>query len=102
MSLFSWLFGKPVNYTALVEDDEAMIVDVRTQGEYLMGHIKGSINIPLGCLRQRMNELKKEKPIITCCRSGGRSSMAKGLLAASGYKVYNGGGWQGLQNRIKG
>lgn len=102
MSFFNRLFGKSVNYTALMEEENAVIVDVRTQGEYLMGHIKGSINIPLGNLRHRMKELKKDKPIITCCRSGGRSSMAKGVLAASGYKVFNGGGWQSLQNRIKG
>jgi phage shock protein E len=102
MSLFSRLFGKPVNYSALMEEEDAVIVDVRTQAEFMKGHIKGSINMPIGDLRKRMLELNHDKPIITCCRSGGRSSMAKGLLAAAGYKVYNGGGWQSLQSRIRG
>jgi phage shock protein E len=78
----------------------AVIIDVRSKEEFARGHIKGSINIPLDQLRNNLNKFKdKSKPIITCCASGMRSSSAKNLLKSSGYvKVYNGGGWNSLQN----
>lgn len=76
----------------------AVIVDVRTPGEYAGGHIKGSINIPLDSLSAGMNKLKKGTPIITCCASGMRSSSAKSMLQSSGFQeVYNGGGWMNLK-----
>ncbi|HEY4629318.1 MAG TPA: rhodanese-like domain-containing protein, partial [Flavobacterium sp.] len=40
-------------------------------------------------------------PIITCCASGMRSASAKSILKSSGFtKVYNGGGWSSLKNKI--
>lgn len=79
----------------------AVIVDVRMPQEYRSGHIKGSINVPLQELGKEAVKLKKlNKPIITCCLSGGRSSAAEKLLSRQGIEVYNGGGWQGLQSRI--
>lgn len=80
----------------------AIIVDVRTKGEYQGGHIKGSINIPLQTLSQNLSKLKKGKPIITCCASGMRSASAKSMLTSSGFsEVYNGGGWMSLQSKLK-
>lgn len=80
----------------------AIIVDVRTKGEYQGGHIKGSINIPLQTLSQNLSKLKKGKPIITCCASGMRSASAKSMLTSSGFsEVYNGGGWMSLQSNLK-
>ena len=93
--------GPQTDFAELVKKG-AVIIDVRTKGEYAGGHIKGSINIPLDQLRSNLAKLKdKNKPIITCCASGMRSASAKSLLKASGYKeVYNGGGWGSLQNRL--
>ncbi len=80
----------------------AVILDVRTKGEYMSGHIKGSINIPVQNLGGNLAKLKKEKPIITCCASGMRSANAKNILRSNGFtEVYNGGGWMGLQNKLR-
>ena len=93
--------GPKVNYSELVSRG-AVIVDVRSKGEYSGGHIKGSLNIPLDQLRSNLVKLKdKSKPVITCCASGMRSASAKAILKAEGYQeVYNGGGWYGLQSKL--
>lgn len=76
----------------------AVIVDVRTPGEYAGGHIKGSVNIPLDGLQGQLQKLKKEKAVITCCASGMRSSSARRILLANGFKeVYNAGSWYNLK-----
>lgn len=93
--------GPAVDYAELVKNG-AVIIDVRTKGEYAGGHIKGSVNIPLDQLSANLSKLKdKDKAIITCCASGMRSSTAKSILTANGYtQVYNGGGWYGLQSKL--
>lgn len=94
-------FGPKVNYTELVKQG-AIILDVRSKGEYAGGHIKGSINISVDALRNNLNKLKKDKPIITCCASGMRSASAKSILKSNGFtEVHNGGGWSSLQNKIR-
>lgn len=99
--LKSLLAGGPkVDYKDLVTKG-AIIVDVRTPGEYSEGHIQQSINIPLNVLPQKVNELKKKKkPIITVCRSGSRSGMAKSMLSKQGLEVYNGGAWISLNHKL--
>jgi phage shock protein E len=102
MGFFSNLFtSKPaVDYAELVKNG-AVIVDVRTPGEFAQGHIKGSVNIPLDMIRSRVSELKKKnKPVITCCRSGARSGSAKSILTEAGIECYNGGAWDSLQNNL--
>ncbi|MBK7434850.1 MAG: rhodanese-like domain-containing protein [Chitinophagaceae bacterium] len=93
--------GPKTDYKQLVKNG-ALILDVRSKGEYDGGHIKGAINIPIDQLRNNLNKLKdRNQPIITCCASGMRSSTAKSLLTGSGYKeVYNGGGWMSLRNQL--
>ena len=93
--------GPKTDYSQLVKNG-AIILDVRSKGEYAEGHIKGSINIPVDQLRNNLVKLKdKKKPIITCCASGMRSSSAKSILLNAGYEeVYNGGGWTGLQVKL--
>lgn len=100
MSIFSALFGQKINFKEAIENG-AIIIDVRTPGEFSQGHIKGSKNIPLQSLPSQMNKLSKEKIIITCCASGMRSGSAKSLLSSNGFKVvYNGGSWKSLQEKI--
>ncbi|MBK7234056.1 MAG: rhodanese-like domain-containing protein [Saprospiraceae bacterium] len=94
-------FGPKVDYAALVKQG-AIILDVRSKGEYQGGHIKGSINISVDSLGSNLNKLKKDKPIITCCASGMRSASAKGILKSNGFtEVHNGGGWSSLLNKIR-
>lgn len=80
----------------------ALILDVRTHEEFKAGHIKGSRNIPVNSLQSQLAKLKKDKPIITCCRSGVRSAAAASILKKNGFTdVFNGGGWQDLQRKLK-
>ena len=94
--------GPKVDYTELLKQG-AVILDVRTKGEYTSGHIKGSINIPVERLSGNLSQLNdKNKPIITCCASGMRSASAESILKSNGYKqVYNGGGWSSLRYKIR-
>lgn len=95
-------FGSKVDYAELIRQG-AIILDVRSKGEYAEGHIKGSINISVNALGKNLNKLKdKNKPIITCCASGMRSASAKSLLKSNGYtQVHNGGSWNSLRNKIR-
>lgn len=92
--------SEPLDFKSMLNNG-AKIVDVRTPGEYKSGHIKGSINIPLQELNQKMKKLNKNDIIITCCASGMRSASAKQILTSNGFKeVHNGKGWQSLQSKI--
>ena len=92
--------GQAVNFEELVKAG-AIVVDVRTAGEFNSGHIKGSMNIPLDEIRNKTEELKKKnRVIITCCRSGNRSGMAESMLKSAGIQCYNGGPWNVLNNKI--
>ena len=94
--------GAKIDYAQLVKEG-AIILDVRSKGEYAGGHIKGSINISVDQLGNNLAKLKdKNKPVITCCASGMRSASAKNILKSNGYKeVHNGGSWMSLQNKIR-
>ena len=65
------------------------IIDVREVDEVADGKIPGAINIPLGLLEFRMNELDKSKEYVMVCRSGGRSGRATQILESHGYSVIN-------------
>jgi phage shock protein E len=75
-------------------DKGAAVIDVRTPAEYARGHYRGAVNIPLGDLTRRMDEVgDKERPVIVYCASGGRSGVARRMLMKSGYtNVLNAGG----------
>lgn len=92
--------GTTVDYKELLSKG-AIIVDVRTPGEFNSGHVKGAINIPLDSIRTKIADLKKKNvPVITCCRSGARSGSAKSILAEAGIDCYNGGPWDSLQQQL--
>ncbi|GLB47668.1 rhodanese-like domain-containing protein [Neptunitalea lumnitzerae] len=80
----------------------AIIVDVRTPGEYNGGAIPGSKNIPLQSLSGKVATIKKwDKPVITCCASGMRSASAATVLKSNGIEVINGGGYMSLYNKLQ-
>ena len=72
----------------------ALVVDVRTEDEFMDGAFPGAVNIPLGELQQRFAELEpKDKVIVLYCASGARSAMAARILKGAGWKdVVNAGG----------
>jgi rhodanese-related sulfurtransferase len=84
-------------------DNGAIIIDVRTPGEYAGGHVKGSINIPLDVVGQQVSKIKKyNKTVVTCCRSGARSGSAASILQGQGVEAINGGSWQSVNALIAG
>ncbi len=73
-----------------MQNKGALILDVRTSTEYNLRHIEGAIHIPLHKLRDNLNQLPKDKPIIVHCQVGLRSYNACRILKARGFKnVYN-------------
>lgn len=70
------------------------IIDVRSHGEYLGGHVVSSINIPIQEIPGRVDDIKKlPQPIILCCASGQRSAQAVLFLQSHGIDCSNGGSW---------
>ena len=73
----------------LVENG-AFIIDVREKDEYELSHLNGSLNLPLSEIRERLNEIPKDRPVYVHCRSGQRSYNACLLLKHMGYdNVFN-------------
>jgi len=74
--------------------NQPTVVDVRTPGEYMGGHVAGSINIPLNEIPDRIEDFKKlPQPIVLCCASGNRSGQATSFLKNHGIDCSNGGSW---------
>jgi len=75
----------------LINRNDALLVDVREQGEYDSGHIINSKLMPAGKLKERVGELEKyrERPIIVVCRSGARAAPISSWLGKQGFsQVY--------------
>lgn len=70
-------------------DDSYFILDVRTEVEYNAGHIEGSVNIPVDALRERLNEIPRDKKIFEYCKIGLRGYIAYRILTQNGFDVYN-------------
>jgi rhodanese-related sulfurtransferase len=71
----------------LINDDDALILDVRDSNEYKAAHILNALHIPMAKLATEASNVIKDKsrPIIVCCKSGNRSSEASKILSAAGY-----------------
>ena len=76
-----------------VFDNKTVVLDVRTEEEYYgpLGHINGSILIPINELEDRLSELNdyKEKTIYVVCRSGNRSGFGKDILNENNFTAVN-------------
>jgi phage shock protein E len=97
MNFLKQLFGGKVDLGEVISGG-AVIVDVRSKGEYQSGHLLNSINIPVDTLPQNLKRIDKNKPVITCCASGARSASALTILKSNGFEqVYNGGSWYSLR-----
>jgi rhodanese-related sulfurtransferase len=85
-----------------IKEKKGTLLDVRSLMEFEQNHIPGAINIPLDTISSHIKQISEmPKPIIIYCLSGGRSSIATGLLQQNGLKdIYNGGGVFTLNNII--
>jgi phage shock protein E len=90
--------GPKIDFAELLKNG-AIVVDVRSHGEFVGGHIKNSVNIPLDQVSNAGKKIKdKNKVILTCCASGMRSGAAKGILKSAGFNhVHNAGSWTSLR-----
>lgn len=82
----------PLQSTAMINHENALVLDVRSIAEYKKGHVVNAINIPLNGLAKQLQTLEKykDKPIIVACKSGSRSGMAVKMLMKKGFeKVHN-------------
>jgi hydroxyacylglutathione hydrolase/adenylyltransferase/sulfurtransferase len=68
-----------------LEDESAVVVDVREDDERQAGYIGGTRHIAVGDLAARAESLPRERPVIFYCLSGARSAMAAQAFRAAGY-----------------
>jgi rhodanese-related sulfurtransferase len=84
---------EPVSRQALLErlrDGSAMVLDVRPEDEFALGHLPGAVNIPLADLDRRLAELSPDQEIVAYCRGAYcvLSFEAVAALRARGFKVH--------------
>jgi rhodanese-related sulfurtransferase len=69
-------------------DRPVQLLDVREAAEYdgALGHLDGARLLPLGALAARQDELRRDRPVVTVCRSGTRSARAALMLSQAGFE----------------
>jgi hydroxyacylglutathione hydrolase len=70
------------DFTTQLRSNDKVILDVRGEGEWKAGHVPGSLNIPLGDLDNRLDQLPRDRPLIVHCQTGPRAAMAASILRA--------------------
>lgn len=89
-------FGKgsvdPKGATELINQQNAVVLDVRPSADFSKGHIINAVNIPMNGFSGQIDKLRKhqDQPIVVSCRSGAQSSTACRLLRKAGFsQVFN-------------
>jgi len=82
---------------------KAQLIDVREPQEFKNGHILGARNIPVTQIKQRLVELRDDKPVYLYCQGQSRSVRAANILRKKGYKDINilQGGFKKWAGRVK-
>lgn len=86
---------------ALPRDGSVTLLDARTPAEYANGNADGFVNIPVDDLRERLNQIPKNKPVYVMCQSGLRSYIACRILSQNGYDCYNFSGGYRFYDMVK-
>lgn len=85
--------GRPILNSNKIEDfgDEIQIIDTRSEKDYQSkGHVHNAINIPHAKLRNQLDELDKNRPVMTYCNKGTTGNATQNILINHGFKkVYN-------------
>ncbi|MDR1463413.1 MAG: rhodanese-like domain-containing protein [Azoarcus sp.] len=82
----------PFAATMLINREDAVVIDVRDQGDFDQGHLPNARHMPLGEIERRSSELEKfrTRPLILYCGSGSRAATAISTLKKAGFeKLYN-------------
>lgn len=90
MSIFS---SKASAVAPASSSGEPTVIDVRSPGEYAMGHVQGAVNLPLDRFAQEIEGLVPDRSavLVLYCASGARSGMACNVLQQLGYQnIVNG------------
>lgn len=95
------LLGKveQIHWDQVKESDN--LLDTRTKEEYEQGHLSNALHIPIDELRERINEIPKDKLLYIYCQSGLRSYLACRILLQKGYRCKNITGGYGLYENIE-
>lgn len=75
------------DYRRGLDPGGALLVDVRSPGEFAAGALPGARNLPVDELRGRLGELPRDRPLLVYCRSGQRSYYAARILEQEGFQV---------------
>ncbi len=78
-----------VDTAAQMIEDGAFALDVREREEFAGGHVPGAVNIPMGQLSGRLDEVDRDRPVVVICRSGNRSGVMTDVLTAAGFEAAN-------------
>ena len=107
IGLLNFIFGghadQGVDIPGLIQAG-ALVIDVRSPGEFSGGHIEGAINIPYDVISLEIGKhaSEKDRPIILYCRSGSRASAAKKSLVRMGYaQVVNAASLRNMRRILK-
>ena len=73
-----------VQATRLINDENALVLDVRVPAEFAAGHLPGARNMPLADLDRRAAELPAGRPVIVVCADGARGAKAAAALRSAG------------------
>ncbi len=78
----------PADVTRLVNQQDAIVIDVRPDAEFRQGHIVGSINVPQKQLESHLTRLQKykNKPVVAVCKMGQESARAGAELKKQGFE----------------
>jgi rhodanese-related sulfurtransferase len=78
-----------IDEVASALEDGACVVDVRETNEFVAAHVPGAVNIPMGRLILRLDELDRSAPVHLICTSGNRSGAMVDVLVAQGFDAVN-------------
>jgi rhodanese-related sulfurtransferase len=75
--------------------EDAVLLDVREDDEWVAGHAEGATHIRMGDVPARLDDVPEGDPVYVVCRSGGRSARVAAWLNLNGYDAVNVGGGRG-------
>lgn len=91
----------PTQAMQLVNQEDAVLVDIRDEGDYKAGHLPAAVHLPFNELANRLKDLNKyrDRPVIVYCLTGNRADAAGVVLKKEGFNVHTlQGGFHGWQN----
>lgn len=94
---------KLISYNQLpqyIEENDAILLDVRTKPEFEKGAIKNAINIDVNHIREKINHLDKSKKYVVYCAVGQRAYIAQKTLTNNGFDVANLSGGYGIWSKV--